>query len=483
MNKTQLMQKAGIPAIPGYVPTMPITKVKNTLTLTPEEMVSEYGNVQRFIEKYGSRVMFDHDANVWYIWNGKYWQKDTQQLVLRFALEVGRDISVEADKLTDLKQKESLKKWGKQSMSNAKCVSLLKLAVSYMPTEKDQFDKDPYLLNVHNVALDLHTGKPKAHSKDDYCTKMAPVLYDPDAKCPLWLEVLDTLFEGKQNLIRYFQKVIGYSLTGDISEKCFFILWGPGGNNGKTMIINLLREIIGTGYCVTIAPETLMSKKQQGNIRTDLQRLKHNYRIGATSETDEKYRFNSSLIKNVTGKDVITARTIYAKDDEFNIDFKLFIATNPMPDFNVNDKALMGRVRIIPFMYSVPTPDPTLLDRLCEEKSGILNWALEGCLLWQEERLGAVPGVNDIQIDVHQESTVILFIAACCEVGDNFMATTTALYERYTMFHTEVSDGSALTSFKTFCSELDACGFYDVDHKRDANYRIGIKLKSPDSTE
>ncbi len=483
MNKTQLMQKAGIPAIPGYVPTMPVTKVKNTLTLTPEEMVSEYGNVQRFLKKYGSRIMFDHGANVWFIWNGKYWQKDTQQLVLKFALEIGRDINAEADKLTDLKQKDSVKKWGKQSMGLAKCVNLLKLACAYMPSDEDQFDNNGYLLNVDNVAIDLRTGKPKPHSKDDYCTKIAPVIYDKAAKCPVWLAVLNTLFESKQDLITYFQKVIGYSLTADISEKCFFILWGPGGNNGKTMIINLLRDILGTGYCVTIAPETLMSKKPQGSIRTDLQRLKHNYRIGATSETDEKYRFNSSIIKNLTGKDVITARTIYAKDDEFSIDFKLFIATNPMPDFNLDDKALMSRVRIIPFMYTVPTPDTTLPDRLCEEMSGILNWAIEGCLMWQKERLGAVPGANELPVEVHQESTVKLFIDECCEVGDNFMATTTALYERYTKFHLEVSDGSSLVSLKAFCSELDTCGFYDVDHKRDANYRVGIKIKVSDRAE
>ena len=247
MNKTQLMQKAGIPAIPGYVPTMPVTKVKNTLTLTPEEMVSEYGNVQRFLKKYGSRIMFDHGANVWFIWNGKYWQKDTQQLVLKFALEIGRDINAEADKLTDLKQKDSVKKWGKQSMGLAKCVNLLKLACAYMPSDEDQFDNNGYLLNVDNVAIDLRTGKPKPHSKDDYCTKIAPVIYDKAAKCPVWLAVLNTLFESKQDLITYFQKVIGYSLTADISEKCFFILWGPGGNNGKTMIINLLRDILGTG--------------------------------------------------------------------------------------------------------------------------------------------------------------------------------------------------------------------------------------------
>ena len=47
------------------------------------------------------------------------------------------------------------------------------------------------------------------------------VAYDPDAKCP-WGEVFCRIFDGKQALIDYVQRCVGYSLTGTVGEHVLF---------------------------------------------------------------------------------------------------------------------------------------------------------------------------------------------------------------------------------------------------------------------
>jgi len=50
----------------------------------------------------------------------------------------------------------------------------------------DALDTDPMLLQVINGTIDLRTGELRASRRSDLITKRAPVVYDPDAICPLW---------------------------------------------------------------------------------------------------------------------------------------------------------------------------------------------------------------------------------------------------------------------------------------------------------
>jgi len=56
--------------------------------------------------------------------------------------------------------------------------------------------------------------------------------------------ILNTVFVGKDALIRYIQKVVGYCLTGDTSDQCLFILHGEG-ENGKTTFLETIRMLLG----------------------------------------------------------------------------------------------------------------------------------------------------------------------------------------------------------------------------------------------
>ena len=53
---------------------------------------------------------------------------------------------------------------------------------------------------------------------------------EKDAKCPVWEMFLMQIFNNDLQLIHFVQKAMDYSLSGNVSEQCLFILWGTGAN-------------------------------------------------------------------------------------------------------------------------------------------------------------------------------------------------------------------------------------------------------------
>src|SRR5262245_58766094 len=50
----------------------------------------------------------------------------------------------------------------------------------------EQLDANPFLFQVINGTLDLRTGTLHPSNRANLITKQSPVVYDPDAVCPLW---------------------------------------------------------------------------------------------------------------------------------------------------------------------------------------------------------------------------------------------------------------------------------------------------------
>jgi putative DNA primase/helicase len=64
--------------------------------------------------------------------------------------------------------------------------------------------------------------------------------------------------QGKATVGRYLQKAVGYSLTGDTSLECLFIMYGPTTRNGKTTTIETILRLMGE-YGRSAKPDMLAS--------------------------------------------------------------------------------------------------------------------------------------------------------------------------------------------------------------------------------
>lgn len=219
MKPIYALDKISNPILDGYTPSNPATSAPKRIHLSENESMSDYGNAQRFISQHGDRVRFCPAESQWYIWDTIVWKPDTQNQIEVLAMNTARSITAEAKLIQDAKYRAALEKWGRASLNHAKYVKMLKSASSYLPVSPDQFDTNKWLLGAGNGTIDLKTGKLIAARREDMITKLCRVDYDPGATCPRWLRFNEEIFAGDADLIRFVKKMVGYCLTGVVSEK------------------------------------------------------------------------------------------------------------------------------------------------------------------------------------------------------------------------------------------------------------------------
>jgi putative DNA primase/helicase len=482
MKPIYTLEKVGNPVLDGYRPSVPSTSAQSRLHLTENESMSDFGNAQRFIHLYGNRVFYCSAECTWYIWDGRVWKSDAQNQIEVFAQNTARSIFDEVKFIQDIKYKSALQRWGRGSLNHARYSKMLKVASSHLPASLEQFDTDKWLLGVDNGVINLRTGELLPPKREYMISKLCSIGYDPAAKCPRWTRFIEEIFAGDFDLIRFVKKMVGYWLTGIVGEKCFFLLLGASGDNGKTVFINTLMMLLGD-YGLNMPMDSLLQRKP-GAQSNDIVRLK-GARFISCSEANKKYYFDEALVKRLTGNDPVTARALYKEHITFQPEGKIVIGTNQVPRFDKEDTAFDKRIRQIPFNVTFvgDAKDEKLEETLRGELEGILVWAVEGCLLWQQEGLGTVPASESIRYEVRPPSSCLdNFIETRCELADNAQCKSSELYEAYLKYQQESAEGTEPLSNSVFCIELGKLGII-ATHHRDGNYRAGISLRENSTSE
>jgi putative DNA primase/helicase len=165
---------------------------------------------------------------------------------------------------------------------------------------------------------------------------------------------------------------------------------------------------------------------------TDLAMLR-GARLVTAIETEEGKRWDEAKLKALTGGDPIAARFMRQDFFEYIPQFKLMIGGNYKPTIRNVDEAIRRRLRLIPFLVTIPE-DKRILDfaekMLAAEQAGILRWMIEGCLAWQRDGLKP-PEVVTAATESYVESQDDLqaFIAQCCICAANESDTVEHLWD------------------------------------------------------
>lgn len=398
-----------------------------------DTLVTDLTNAQRLVAEHGQDLRFCHPWGKWLVWDGRRWRQDDTAEVMRRAKETVRSMYAQAAVIADGETRKRFLKDVIESESRARLNAMVALAASEpgIPVLPDELDQDPWLLNVANGALDLRTGELRPHRREDLITKLAPVEYDPDAQCPLWLAFLARIMDWNEALINYLQRAVGYTLTGNTGEEVFFMPYGTG-RNGKSKFLGAIEHILGD-YARQTRPETLMVKQNQNTIPNDLAALK-GIRFVPTIETAENQRLAESLVKQLTGGDRISARFLYSEFFDYKPTFKLWLASNHKPVIRGTDNAIWERIHLIPFDVTIPEAerDKHLSEKLQKEAPGILAWAVQGCLLWQAEGLAPPAEVRAATAAYREEMDVLaLWLNECCIIDPAVRVAAGDLYSSY----------------------------------------------------
>ncbi len=437
-------------------------------------------NARRLVEQHGADLRHVKSQRQWYVWDERRWREDATGEAERRAKAVVESLYAEAAETIEDTRRRELAQWALRSDSAARIRDMLTMA----STEKeivlrpDQLDAGPFLFNVLNGTLDLRSGELRPHRREDYLTKLSPARWDPKADAPRFLAFLHEIMLGDVEVIRYLQRVVGYALTADTREQVFFLLYGTGAN-GKTTLLEVLRHLFGD-YARQSNFSTFLARRDD-SVRGDLARLA-GARLVTAVEAEEGQRFAESLVKQLVGGDVITARRLYQNEIEFRPAFKLFLAANHKPTVWGTDHAFWRRVRLIPFTVTIPPErqDRALLDKLRAELPGILNWALEGCGDWLANGLGEPAAVVAATRSYQAEQDLVgEFIDDRCNIVLNGRAHT-ARVERKHLYTTYESwcreSGTPAISAKKFCERIRERRVQEVK-ARGCWFWIGLELR------
>ncbi len=444
------------------------------------ERYTDLGNARRYVARYRGTVLFCDLWNRWLMWDNMRWKEDQKLEANARAADLIRSLYPMAKKINDEDERKAFLSHLVRSESHRSLAAMVTLAKAdrTVAREPDDFDNDPWLCALKNGTLDLRTGKLKPHDQKDMITKLAPVAYDPAARCPNWLAFLDMIMLGRKSLIEFLKRALGSSLTGITSDKAMFILYGPGGDNGKSTMVEVIEMVLGN-YAMRTPVDTFL-KKREGSIPNDIARLR-GARFVWAAENDRGVRLAESLIKEMTGGDRMAARFMRGEFFEFMPAFKIWLATNHKPVIR-GDAAIWRRLKLVPFDYVI-TKDKQMkrhevMAMFRSELPGILNWAIEGCLEWQRDGLG-VPDevIKATQEYEAEQDTFSMFLEEKCVRAPNARVLSLALYRDYKSWAEE--RGETPPSHKTFASLMSERGFAKSKTMKGALYS-GIGLRTED---
>jgi putative DNA primase/helicase len=363
------------------------------------------------------------DEKSWFYYDGVVWKKDHNSLHVREKakkyLDYLRKLKKEIeDRKNDPSETDNEKAFIAVVKGLANCgerKTMLDEAMSVHPLNKSDFDTKMNLLNCLNFTIDLDTGEPKKQDPEDFITKVAPVKFNPNAKYPRWADFTLEIMDNDVETAKYLQKILGYGTTGETSQECMFIFYGPTTRNGKGTLMESVMNVLGD-YALNMQPDSLAKRKRySGSTATPDIARNVGVRLVSVNEPAEDMVLDAAIVKQLTGSDTITTRFLYGNSFDYRPQFKLYISTNHLPAVTDDTLFSSGRIKVILFKrhFEEDKQDRNLknLFRIEESKSAILNWLLEGLKMYQSAGLEAPESVVAATSSYRQETdTLGLFI-------------------------------------------------------------------------
>lgn len=414
-------------------PKPPTVKARRPLT--------EFGNAERMLDKYGNGLMYVPDLDTWYVWTGVYWRPAPTVELEHLAKETVKAL---ANEVADHPEPAEFFKWCAISQQSRMVSNMVKLAQSdprvYVPAS--ELDKHSCYLGAKNGVIDLHNGQLLAPDPELRITCTVGCDFDPTATAPLWEQTVSDVFNGDTDVIEFFQRLIGYSLSGEPDQDVLVIPYGNG-SNGKSTLLGTVRRAFG-GYAKAAEASTFLTDGKGGSgaggAREDLVRLK-GARFVYVNEPDENSELREGAVKAMTGGDAITARGVYGKKSvEILPTWTVFMPTNHKPIVKGSDDGVWRRLLLIPFTRNFendPTvkKDPKRDSKLLAELPGILNWIVKGYLAYKKTGLNTVGTVLKAR-DQYREDMDLLaeWLNECCEVGPYFSELGSTLWSSWELY-------------------------------------------------
>lgn len=283
-----------------------------------------------------------------------------------------------------------------------------------LATHVAEFDANKVHLNLADGMFNTETFELEEHDPDFHSSIQTPIEYDPDAECPRFLQFLNEIFQGDQQIIQVIQEMMGYCCTAETRAHKMFILEGIG-SNGKSVLLEIIEHLCGKQNVSHVA----MNELNQPFTRAELVGKLLN--VSSENEFSEK-GLNTQQIKSITAGDPIRVENKFEKGFSYRPVCKLLFAMNALPATLDKTHGFFRRLVIIPFrrVFKGAEADKMLLEKLLEEMPGIFNFAMEGLkrLRTTDFAFSSSDAIQQAVADYKcEQNPVISFVADYVEVG------------------------------------------------------------------
>ena len=307
--------------------------------------------------------------------------------------------------------------------------------------DRDNVDANPTLLNFENGLYNIKTNEFTPHTPNHIITARIPVKYDPNADCPEIKQFLRDIVEIKEDAV-LLEEILGFCLYRRYFIKKAIMLTG-GGDNGKSIYLNLIEHFLGKENCSSIVLQRLTLKDRFTNafLVGKLANIAGDLSSDALKDT--------GMFKMLTGGDYVPAEIKGGNIFKFLNSAKMLFSANEIPGTDDLTSAFWTRWVIIEFPFKfVDDPkleyekkkvaEELLLEKLTtpEEMSGFLNWALKRLKRLLEKRVFSYDkSTEEIEEEYRTLSSNIYgFVKEWCVTGSDKRISKTDLYNAYTLY-------------------------------------------------
>lgn len=386
-------------------------------------------NARRMILHFGEDLLHAREIG-WHVWAKSRWKREgglegvkilAQRTAKRIALEAehlahtqgelraiesgDKKAADEAVKALEARRKRR-REFSTTSGNHARLTAMVAQAEPHCMISPDELDVDPMTFNVENGTLrfakvrDFDCPDPDVerwrlrvtitpHRREDRITKLAPVIYDPKATCPRFLAFMER-FQPNPAVRRYLQVYHGLALTGHAGDQVFIFNHGTGAN-GKSTFAEAVGAVYGD-YGELLNAESLVGQGQRrGDQATPDFAILPGVRFLRVSELPRGEPLKEALVKTLTGGEPIQARHLNKGFFKFTPVFKAAMSGNDLPEIKGGDHGIWRRIKFISWNVQIPEaerrPLQEILAEFEAERSGILNWLLEGLAIYTQEGL------------------------------------------------------------------------------------------------
>jgi len=473
-------------------PIIKIKKIFKTYSL------DDTGNAERFYDQFGDIFHYNVTDKVFMIWTGKTWVVDCKNSIRKYAnalidvlKEEARDYDKKIEDAEDENERKRLAKVQDAMYKNAQRISnkagkdamLDEFKTLYnIPIENLELDSNDFELNTESGVVDLKTGEIMPFDKKNLLSKSTrcKVSYETPQ---LWLSFLKAVFKREnqietEEIIDFIQRYFGYMLTGSTTEQVMGLALG-GGSNGKSTLFDQFLHICGDYGTVSSADILMQSKFGGSNQMFTLSKLL-GIRFCYIEETDESGRLAESGMKRMVGSGKIAAQKKFGNEFDFDIKFKVLIATNNKPIITARNYGVWRRIFPLLFTqtFTGENKDRDLPEKLKSESDKILGWCIQGCVKYIKENKGlTLPKCMEQVLSDYKTSmdTVQNYLNNNCTLSPDCDVKARELFQDYKNWARD--NNEYLMKETNFGAELIEKGFAKI-RRSDGMHYLGLKLNT-----